>query len=196
MKRSRTPCRHTADNDDGVDEDDGGVNVDLVKRVIHFYSPVNMRTASKCMRALGDLGASTSRKPITVRIFSPGGDAFAGLAIHDALKGLACPVHTEGYGIVASAAVIIFCAGERRTLGDNAMVLVHPVKTVLDDLEVKMGDLRTEAKNTELVQQQYARVLESVGVPAKHCLELLSTESLFDAAHARKIGLSTTDFAF
>lgn len=193
--RVTTIRRHANEDNDAddeyytTDEDDGGLHIDVSKRTIHLYSTINKRNVSKLIRGLKDFASSTSRKPVVLKIFSPGGDAFAGFAMHDALKTLPCDVHTEGYGLVGSAAVLVFAAGTKRSMGANTMVLVHPVKTVLTDIEVKMGDLRDEAKNTQLVQDQYSRILENIGVPKKEVSKMLLGESLFDATYALKLGL-------
>jgi ATP-dependent Clp protease, protease subunit len=67
---------------------------------------------------------------IAVRINSPGGDAFEGVAIMNLLKAQKKPVDVFVDGIAASAASIIAMAGDTITMGKSAMMMVHNAWTV------------------------------------------------------------------
>ena len=56
-----------------------------------------------------------------------GGDLQAAFALIDIMRGSAIPIHTVGLGCIASAAVLIFIAGEKgqRVLTPNTSVLSH-----------------------------------------------------------------------
>ena len=60
-------------------------------------------------------------------INSSGGDLQSAFAVIDTMRGSAIPVHTVGLGCVASAAVMIFIAGEpgHRILTPNTSILSH-----------------------------------------------------------------------
>lgn len=62
---------------------------------------------------------------ISVRINSPGGDAFEGVAIGNLLQSAGVPVDVFVDGIAASAASIIAMAGTTRTMAKNAMMMIH-----------------------------------------------------------------------
>lgn len=62
---------------------------------------------------------------IVVRINSPGGDAFEGVAICNLLRSAGKPVDVFIDGIAASAASIIAMAGDTRTMGKGAMMMIH-----------------------------------------------------------------------
>ena len=66
-------------------------------------------------------------KYLQLIINSGGGDLQAAFAVIDTMKGSAIPVYTVGLGCVASAAVLIFIAGEKgkRVLTPNTSVLSH-----------------------------------------------------------------------
>lgn len=67
---------------------------------------------------------------IDVLINSYGGDVNHGLAIYDALKDHPAEVTTYINGMCASAATIIFCAGDVRKISKNALFLIHKCSSV------------------------------------------------------------------
>jgi HK97 family phage prohead protease len=62
---------------------------------------------------------------IAMRINSPGGDAFEGVAILNLLRSLGKPVDVHVDGIAASAASIIAMAGDTISMGSGAMIMIH-----------------------------------------------------------------------
>ena len=66
-------------------------------------------------------------KYLQLIINSAGGDLNSAFAVIDTMKGSAIPVYTVGIGCVASAAVLIFIAGEKgkRVLTPNTSILSH-----------------------------------------------------------------------
>lgn len=69
--------------------------------------------------------AQAKGKPLTVDIFSFGGDAAQGLAIHQILAAHDAEVTTNILGIAASAASVIFMAGDKRRAPVNSALMVH-----------------------------------------------------------------------
>lgn len=62
---------------------------------------------------------------ITVRINSPGGDVFAGVAIYNALVDHPAHITTEVDGLAASAASVVLQAGDVRIVKPGTQVMVH-----------------------------------------------------------------------
>ncbi len=62
---------------------------------------------------------------ITVRINSGGGFAFDGIAIHSLLRQHDGKVTTVVQGIAASAASVIFMAGDERIMAEGAILMIH-----------------------------------------------------------------------
>src|SRR4030095_8722806 len=71
------------------------------------------------LKALGDV------KSINMRINSPGGDSFAGIAIYNTLQAHPATITTRVDGIAASAASLIAMAGDKIIMPDNTFMLVH-----------------------------------------------------------------------
>lgn len=78
-------------------------------------------SAQDLVRELAGLKAST----IHVRINSPGGDVFDGIAIFNALRSHPATVTTRVDGIAASAASVIVQAGDRRVMLSSAQMMIH-----------------------------------------------------------------------
>jgi ATP-dependent protease ClpP protease subunit len=79
-------------------------------------------TAKSIRQTLDSAGPYSS---ISVRINSPGGDAFEGVAIGNVLKSSGKPVNVYIDGIAASAASIIAMAGHTVTMANNSMMMIH-----------------------------------------------------------------------
>ena len=71
------------------------------------------------------LDATPDYSSILMRINSPGGDAFEGVAILNLLRSQAKPVNVMIDGIAASAASVIAMAGTTIQMGSGAMMMIH-----------------------------------------------------------------------
>ena len=78
-------------------------------------------TAQEFIREVDTLQASS----ITLRVNSPGGDVFDGIAIYNALRNHPATVTTQVDGLAASIASIIAMAGDTITIAKNAFFMVH-----------------------------------------------------------------------
>lgn len=84
-------------------------------------------TAKTVKNALDQAGQFAS---ITLRINSPGGDAFEGAAIYSLLRATGKTVNVFIDGIAASAASIIAMAGDTITMSNVGMMMIHNAWTV------------------------------------------------------------------
>src|SRR5690606_11960490 len=78
-------------------------------------------TANRISAALRSIG----NKDIIVRINSPGGDMFEGIAIYNLLRAHPARVTVEVLGWAASAASIIAMAGDDIRMGLGSFMMVH-----------------------------------------------------------------------
>lgn len=86
------------------------------------YSTDGFVSALNVKKALDESGTFSK---VRLRINSPGGDAFEGMAINSLLVAQGKPVETYVDGIAASAASIIAMAGATRIMGPSAMMMIH-----------------------------------------------------------------------
>lgn len=77
---------------------------------------------------------SSKAKDITVKINSPGGNFFEGLAIYNLLRSDPRSVRVEVLGVAASAASVIAMAGDEIVVGPSSFMFVHNAHGVV------MGD--------------------------------------------------------
>ena len=96
-------------------------------------------TAKRISAALRSIG----NRDVIVRINSPGGDMFEGIAIYNLLRTHPAKVTVEVLGWAASAASIIAMAGDEIRIAENAFFMVHdPAMTIEGGAE----DLRAAAE--------------------------------------------------
>ena len=76
---------------------------------------------------LQDLESIQDKENITVHINSPGGELYAGVAIYNRLKELSGTVTTINDGLCASAASLIFQAGDIRRMNKGSNLMAHGV---------------------------------------------------------------------
>lgn len=86
-----------------------------------FDADVGGVSSKGVVKEIQDLDVDT----INVYINSYGGEVAEALAIYSALKRHSASVHTYVDGFACSAATIIFCAGDVRTMGELALLMIH-----------------------------------------------------------------------
>ncbi len=117
-------------------------------------------------------------KEIMLLIESPGGFVHEGLALYSDLRARAekdVVVKAEARGVVASAAVLPYLAGDTRTMGDGSMLMVHNPWGVL----IAVGDYA----DTEKASKQQLNGLKS---HTTNYLEILAKRTKMTKQAARK----------
>lgn len=104
-------------------------------------------------RVLADLALLADAESIDVRINSPGGDVFEGTAIYNALKRFPGKVNVHVDALAASAATLIAMSGDRISIAENAMFMVHRPWTFA------MGDGPTMRRVAELLDKSWTAML-------------------------------------
>jgi ATP-dependent protease ClpP protease subunit len=126
---------------------------------------------------------------IAIRINSPGGDAFEGVAILNLIRAQGKPVAVFVDGIAASAASIVAMAGDTRVMGSGAMMMIHNAWSscvgYAEDMR-KMAD--TLDKVSASVAQAY---VDRAGLTPEKAKELMDAESWLGASEALELGLAT-----
>ena len=99
----------------------------LERRTVLLGAPVDAGVANTVVTQLLHLEAERPGEPIRLLVNSPGGEVYAGLAIHDVLRSISSPVHTVCCGMAMSIASVILTAGEpgERASYPNGRQLIH-----------------------------------------------------------------------
>lgn len=97
--------------------------------IYYLCGPFNAAESKAIVTWILEANLATKRDydHLTLIINSPGGSVTAAMAIIDAMRGSAIPVHTLGLGMIASCGLLTFMAGEKghRSLTPNTSILSH-----------------------------------------------------------------------
>src|SRR5271166_3288717 len=99
----------------------------LRERIVFLGTEVDDEVANLIIAQMLYLEAEDPEKDITLYINSPGGLAYAGMAIYDVMQHVRCEVSTTCVGMAMSAAAMILAggaAGKRYAL-PNAKIMIH-----------------------------------------------------------------------
>ncbi len=91
-----------------------------------------------------------SCNPITIQMYSGGGDMYIMFALIDIVETCKCKVIFKGYGLVASAAVLLMAVCDERILAPNTRILIHGT-----NLQVN--------QSTNIIAQNETQYLEDKG---------------------------------
>lgn len=159
------------EDDDGDEKKEGKGGEFLGKklmdhRTILVAKPVDRDLMAAITAQLLLLDSEDPKKPITMYINCPGGDADSGFGIYDCMRFISAPVHTVCMGLAASAAIIIFLGGKKgkRFATPNCRFLIHQPSS---RAQGQASDLEITAREIMKTRDKYNAIIESeTGVPA------------------------------
>lgn len=137
---------------------------------------------SEQLKELGDLSL------INVRINSPGGSVFDGLAMMNLLVHHQAQVHVYIDGIAASIASVIAMAGDKVIMGDSAMFMIHnPWSCAWGESK----DMRKMADTLDKIKESLCAAYERrVNLERDALSELMDQETWLSADEAIAMGLA------
>jgi ATP-dependent Clp protease protease subunit len=99
----------------------------LRERIVFLETEVDDQVANLVTAQLLFLEAEEPDRDISLYVNSPGGSAYAGLAIYDTMQYVKPDVRTTCVGIGMSAAAVILCGGAagKRSALPNAKIMIH-----------------------------------------------------------------------
>lgn len=151
---------------------------------IHLYSQITGATLAEVQRQL----ANFTGKEITVRINSPGGSVFDGLAIHQLLKSHAARVVVSIDGIAASIASIIALAGDEIRIATGAMMMLHDASIATRGNSRELTrDAATVAKVSESLTDIYCQTTKQSREKIRAMME---AETWLNASEAVALGFA------
>lgn len=132
----------------------------------------------------------TKDDEINVIISSGGGSAFEGLMIYDALKSSNKKINTKILGLGASAASVIFMAGDNREMGEGSLLMVHNSWSMFmgnkEEVESQLGTLEAIDKRMTSI------FVNATGLPEEEVKQLLKDESFLSAEESIQLGFATS----
>lgn len=143
-------------------------------------------SADEFVRALAGITAKT----VTVRINSPGGDVFDGMAIFNALKNYSGKVVTRIEGIAASMASVIALAGKEVQAYANTMYMIHEPYAFTAGNQYSLREL---ADILEKMSGQMIDIYSSNASPGKREIaQMMKDEAWLTAKEAKEKGFIDT----
>lgn len=138
----------------------------------------------KDLEALGDVDT------IVVRINSPGGAVFDGIAIYNALKSHTATKEVKIEGLAASAASFIAMCGDTVTMGEGSMMMVHnPWTFAMGDAD----DMREAADMLDKVADSLIDIyFAKTKIDRTELKEMLDAETWMSASEAVNKGFADT----
>ena len=151
---------------------------------LSIYSPIDSPLAREVRERL----SAAPREPVTLRVHSPGGELFAALAIHAALRAHAGRVSAIVEGVAASAASIIVMAADEIAIAENGYLMIHdPSMTAAGGGD----DLRSAAELVDRTREQLIGIYAArAKIDRERIAEMMQGETWLDARQAVDAGLA------
>ena len=141
----------------------------LRDRIVFLGTPVDDHSANLIAAQLLFLEAEDPGRDISLYINSPGGEAYAGMAIYDTMQYVKPDVRTICLGMAMSAAAMILCGGTpgKRFALPNSKLMIHQgsagFRGAPSDIQIQAKEvLSTTRQMAEIVARHSGRPLEQV----------------------------------
>jgi ATP-dependent Clp protease protease subunit len=162
----------------------------LNERIIFLGSPVDDDVANLVVAQLLHLESEDPDKDIQLYVNSPGGDAYAGLAIYDTMQFVKADVQTTCVGIAMSIGAVLLAGGakgKRRAL-PNAKILIHQVWS--PGFGGQASDVEIRAREVISLKRRIEEVLaEHTSQPIERVVRDTERDYFMTAEEAREYGV-------
>jgi len=131
-----------------------------------------------------------SRMAVEIEINSGGGTAMDALAFYGRIKRSPCVINITAYGLVASAAVLVFAACEQRRMTKECWMMVHEDQDSLKNASVSEFEKRTA--HSRRLENQWSKLLEDLtGTSQEIWLNLHKETTYLSADECKALGIAT-----
>lgn len=117
--------------------------IDLVNRKMMINGPIDTKTTDTVCKGAHLMMHDGLDLPIHIYINSEGGNTLDANALYDTIRALPHEVHTYAMGYVASCAVDVYLAGDKRHIFPNAIMMMHTMSDTIDP-DTKLHQLEDE----------------------------------------------------
>jgi ATP-dependent Clp protease protease subunit len=163
-------------------------DVHLDERLIFIGEDIDEAMAARFIKAFDELESINSTAKITVQIMSQGGNYTDALAMYERVLASPCHVTMIATGTVASAATVIFQAGDERLITPLATFMIH------DGMEGYEGDpksfeewARISKKHRQLMYSIYSN---RSGKAQSYWEDKCKSDTVFSAEETIQEGLA------
>src|SRR5271165_7295359 len=141
----------------------------LRERIVFLGQEVDDQVANLIISQMLYLEAQDPEKDISLYINSPGGVAYAGMAIYDVIQHVRPDVSTICVGMGMSAAAMVLCGGTpgKRLALPNARIMIHQgsagTRGAPSDMEIQLREvLALTHRMAEIIAHHCGRSVEEV----------------------------------
>jgi ATP-dependent Clp protease protease subunit len=141
----------------------------LRERIVFLGTEVDDQIANLITAQLLFLEADDPEKDISLYVNSPGGSAYAGMAIYDTIQFVKPDVRTICVGMAMSAAAMILCGGApgKRSALPNAKMMIHQgsagFRGAPSDIDIHAREvLSVTRRMAEIIARHANREVETV----------------------------------
>jgi ATP-dependent Clp protease protease subunit len=162
----------------------------LNDRVVFLGSPIDDEIANLIVAQLLHLEADDPDKDIALYVNSPGGNAYAALAIDDAMQHVRCDVQTICCGIAMSGGSLVLCGGAagKRMVLPNARILIHQPSGGFNG---QSTDIAIHAEEALRIRADYERIYaRHTGQDEAKVHDDMERDRFFTSAEAVAYGLA------
>ena len=161
----------------------------LKERIVFLGTEVDDQIANVVTAQLLFLEAEDPDRDVSLYINSPGGVAYAGMAIYDTMQFVKPDVQTICLGMGMSAAAMILCggaAGKRYAL-PNAKIMIHQGSAGFRGAPV---DIEIQAREILSVTRRMAEIIAAHSArPVERVMEDIDRDRFMTPEEAREYGL-------
>jgi ATP-dependent Clp protease protease subunit len=141
----------------------------LRERIVFLGTEIDDDVANLVIAQILYLEAEDSEKDVTLYINSPGGAAYAGMAIYDVMQHVRCEVSTTCVGMAMSAAAMLLCGGApgKRFALPSSKVMIHQgsagTRGAPTDMEIQLREvLALTNRMAEIISFHSGKPIEEV----------------------------------
>lgn len=140
-----------------------------------------------------ELAAIGNVSTINVRINSPGGDVFDGLAIYNQLRRHSAQIVVDVDGVAASIASVIAMAGQEVRMGQSSLMMIH---NAMGGVMGNAQDMLEFAKVLDKIDGELAATYaDKSGRDAAEFRDLMDKETWLSAEDAIELGMADSDLS-
>jgi ATP-dependent Clp protease protease subunit len=162
----------------------------LNDRIVMVGSAIDDEVANVVVAQLLHLESDDPDKDISLYVNSPGGDVYAGLAIHDTMSFVKPDVRTICVGTAMSMGAVLLAAGAKgkRSALPNAKILIHQVWT--GQFGGQASDVEIRAREVLDLKRRVEGILaDHTGQPLDRVSQDTDRDHFMTAAEATEYGL-------
>lgn len=165
----------------------------LARRKVLLSGSIDDKSASAVVTQLLYLEAMDPDAPIELIINSGGGKVHSAMSVIDTMAYISPPVHTMCLGQAASAAAVIFSAGEpdHRCISPNSRVMIHQPTNSYSSAKFTAGQLRIAGEELTRIRVKLATLLsQNSGMPIEVVDKALDQDTYMAPEDAIAFGLA------